>query len=112
MIRIKGEGNTKRSKLRVRVEVGNGPSYLGKLKVALQFGHLFHLSHLHPRLTLDRLTQQPECRHGAYVHHLLHHLHAATSIFFKPILLLPNLLIPTILDLGSRSLGPGADCQY
>jgi hypothetical protein len=36
MILVKGEGNTKRSKL--QLEVGDGPSYLGKLKVALQFG--------------------------------------------------------------------------
>ena len=52
MIRVKGEGNTKRSKLQVRVEDGNGPSYLGKLKVALQFGHLFHQSHQYPELIL------------------------------------------------------------
>ena len=50
MVRVKGEGNTKRSKL--QLEVGDGPSHLGKLKGALQFGHLFHLSHLHPKLTL------------------------------------------------------------
>jgi hypothetical protein len=50
MIRVKGEGNTKRSKL--QLEVGDGPSHLGKLKVALQFGHLFHQSHLYPELTL------------------------------------------------------------